>query len=150
MSRYCTSLSSKLSPRPHNFRTDYQSNPYRRDPYDTSDNESDVDIEDFFALGEQSEPSIPSTITGQCSFCMTEYSVTSSKEDGTICINTWQDLGTRRPRHPADDSVGPVFRAIAGTSKPEDCKILAYKAGSVRAAYETDDGSEMVKAVRKL
>jgi hypothetical protein len=43
-----------------------------------------------------------------------------------------------------------VFRAIAG-SKPEECRIVSYIAGCVRKAYETmDDGSEMVKAERKL
>jgi hypothetical protein len=134
--RFCNSLSSQLHPRPHNFRSDFRDTSRHGARYYSSDDDSDIDIDDFFALGEPTtQPNIPYTITGQCSFCMTEYTVASSKDDSFI--TTWQNLG---PRH-----LGPVFRAIAGSSKVQDCKIVNYQAGYVRRAYWEGDERVMIK-----
>ena len=73
---------------------------------------------------------------------MTEFVVRMSFEDD-ILIATWQNLDLREP-------MGPVFRAIAGSDKVEDCRILSWKAGYVRTAYEEGDAKMLVEAEREM
>jgi hypothetical protein len=72
---------------------------------------------------------------------MTEYKVCSS--GAGVLITAWQNLGAR-------DTVGTVWKAVAGGCYVDDCWIVKYPAGCVREAYETEDATELVKAEMML
>jgi hypothetical protein len=138
MHRFCNSLSTQLRPRLTSFRIDFQSD--IRDLYSSYDEKDNVNFDACFtALEEEEEHSLPSTVSGQCSFCMTRFVVMSS-ENG-VSVATWQNLGDREP-------MGPVFRAIANSDRVEDCRVLSYPAGCVRKSYE-EDADMLVEAEGK-
>ncbi|KAF2683954.1 hypothetical protein K458DRAFT_418260 [Lentithecium fluviatile CBS 122367] len=81
-------------------------------------------------------------ISGQCTFCFTEYTVSKSgTKRGEIDIKVWQDLGTGSfLSDELAESFDTQWKALVSST----ALIRQFPFGSVRAAFEEGDGSRLV------
>ena len=96
------------------------------------DNELDADsIDDLLGTGDVRT----GDISGQCKFCFTEYTASKSmpESNGQVTLTVWHDFGT--------GSASADLHWTALTGDLNHYRVFPF--GSVRDAFEQDDGSRL-------
>lgn len=87
---------------------------------------------------------VPKNIFHQCSFCMTEYHVTTTSFDpeANLVVTTYHNLGNGKLAFgaPTYDPANQIWKAFIGGEADHDCKFHRFRLNCVQDAFELGKG----------